>query len=386
MQKNNHLRTLIHTAGWRIRDLAREMSIPENTFRGWISAGVIPHDKRASLAQLIGCAVQDIAPQGVPMQYMPKVYESVEEWDGCFSFGSITTTSLVLDGNGEEPYLASSIHTHYDPQPATFFPEVMQAKEQIKMEQDEKQRVGEPYQWNGDKYHLSRIVVSREPAHEAMTLGLWFKPRDHYTGLATRRCLDDPAFRAKYLDDHDWYTPVVGMSMSMGVDLLVVSADGHALLTQRGAHQSVHGNMYHCSISEAVSPAFDRNTTSQAPDLYRCACRGLTEELGLREPSDFSASDIQFLSFTVDTHYALYGLRGMVHVKKNAEEILRHWQAGVKDKMENTKLLAVPFTPKDLLAFVFAHESWTDGLVCLYHALVHEYGRGRVDRVLSTYS
>lgn len=52
---------------------------------------------------------------------------------------------------------------------------------------------------------------------------------------------------------------------------------------------------------------FDRSTKGQAPDLYGCACRGMSEELGIHEPTDFSVSDIQFLSFSVDTHYALYG-------------------------------------------------------------------------------
>ncbi|MGB8343394.1 MAG: hypothetical protein WCD86_00845, partial [Ktedonobacteraceae bacterium] len=96
-----------------------------------------------------------------------------------------------------EAYLSANIHTYYDPQPATFFDEVMQAKKQIQQEQDEKRQNGEPSQWNGEKYHLSKIVINREPIRESITLGLWFKPRDHYTGLATRRCLDNPDFRVR---------------------------------------------------------------------------------------------------------------------------------------------------------------------------------------------
>ena len=153
-----------------------------------------------------------------------------------------------------------------------------------------------------------------------MTLSLWLKPRDHYTGLATRRCLDNPDFRAKYLpEDWDWNTPITGFSCSMGVDMTVVSSDGCVLLTQRGQNQSVHRGMFNCSVSEAVSPLLDRSTTGQATDFYHCDSRGFAEELGLRESIDFSSSDILFLSFTVDTHYALYGLRGMVKVNKSAE-------------------------------------------------------------------
>lgn len=396
----NRLKKLLRDAGFTQREVSQETGIPEPTLRHYIAGDcVIPRSARMELARVIGCTVQDLAPvheqreierdrmekrqSGPLVPYTPHF----EELDMHFSFGRIKTTSLVLDGDGEEVYLPANIHTHYDPQPATFFDEVLAAKRKVQWEQEEKKRNGEPFQWNGNKYHLSRISISREPLREQMVLGLWFKPRDHYTGLATRRCLDDPAFRQKYVPDaeHDWSVPVAGMSMSMGVDLMVVSLDGYVFLTQRGTHQSVHQGMYHASVSEAVSPAFDRGTTNQAPDLYRCACRGLAEELGLQEHIDFSQSDIQFLSFSVDTHYALYGLRGMVRVNKRAEDILRHWNAGVKDKIENQKMMAVPFTPEDVCAFVFSHEPWAGGLVSIYHALVHEYGWQRVETAISSY-
>jgi hypothetical protein len=345
---------------------------------------------------MIGCEIRDLAPQYNSLE-SPKKWgskdrmanertrelSSFEDWDGSFSFGKIKTTSVILDGDGTEAYFPANIHTHYDSQPAQFFTEIMQAKEHIQQEQEEKQRNGENYQWNGTKYHLSRIVISREPVHEAMTLGLWFKPRDHYTGLATRRCLDDPEFRKKYVPE-DWSAPVVGMSCSMGVDLVVISSDGYALLTQRGQNQSVRQNVFHSSISEAVSPSFDRHAASQAPDLYRCASRGLAEELGLQESIDFSLPDILFLTFSVDTHYALYGLRGLVKVNKTVEEILGNWRAGVKDKIENKRIFAVPFTPQDVCSFIFSHEPFSPGgLVCLYHALVHEFGREQVNTAIS---
>lgn len=401
MQKTqypNSLRALIKQAGLTIREVHEETAIPESTLRWWASGnGVIPRKDRDTLARLIGCSAAELAPSPEHLESDnrmndrqsfrksgPLTHYTDEEWDGCFSFGRLKTVSMVLDGDGAEVYLPSNIHTHYDPQPATFYDEVMAAKRQIQWEQEEKQRKGEPYQWNGSKYHLSRISVSREAVHENMTLGLWFKPRDHYTGLATRRCLDDPTFREKYLTG-DWYTPIVGMSMSMGVDLMVISSDGFVFLTQRGLHQSVHQGTYHISISEAVSPSFDRGITNQAPDLYRCACRGLAEELGLEESADFSLSDILFLSFSVDTRHALYGLRGMVKVRKSAEEILSYWRAGVKDKLENQKLIAIPFTPEEVCEFVFSHSPWANGLVCLYHTLVHEFGRQKVNTVLSSY-
>src|SRR5579885_3520003 len=115
------------------------------------------------------------------------------------------------------------------------------------------------------------------------------------------------------------------MSCSMGVDITVVSSYGYVFLTQRGQYQSVHQNMFHTSVSEAISPSLDCSATGREPDLYLCARRGMSEELGMHEPQDFSISDILFLSFSVDTQYALYGLRGMITVNRSAEEILTTW-------------------------------------------------------------
>lgn len=305
-----------------------------------------------------------------------------EVWDGCFSFGRLKTTSVVLDGDGTSAYLPANIYTYVDPVPATFFPEVLQAKEQI--QEEELRQHGK--QWNSEKYHISKIGISREPPYEDMVLSLTFKPRDHYTGLATRRCLDDPAFRRKYIpEDWDWTNPIVGMSMSMGVDMAVISSDGHILLTQRGQNVSVHQGAYNCSVSEAVSPLLDRSSSGPGPDFYRTASRGFAEELGLSENVDFTTGDIAFFSFTVDTHYALYGLRGMVKVNKTAEEILRKWHTGVKDKIENSKIFSIPFTPEDVCAFVFSREPWASGLICIYHSLVHEFGHEHVDRVIDSF-
>lgn len=383
----NKLKALLTQAGYSQRELSRESDIPEGTFRHYASGDcIIPNRHRVTLARLLGCDVQDLEPQTVIyMTEHKKETLAPIEFDGHFVFGSIKTSAMVLDGYGSEVYYPNHIRTHYDPQPATFFEEILRAKEQIQREQEEKQRNGEPYQWNGEKYHLSRIVISREPVHESMTLGLWLKPRDHFTGLATRRCLDDPTFRLKYgIDEHDWSGPIVGMSCSLGVDITVISADGYAFFSQRGQHQSVNQNKLHTSISEAINPTLDRSATGREPDVYKCAARGISEELGLAESVDFSLQDIQFLSFSVDTHYALYGLKGMVHVRKSAKDIMRCWQSGVKDKIENAQLIPVPFTPQDICAFVFAHGPCS-GLVCIYHTLVHEFGREQVDATLAAY-
>ena len=102
------------------------------------------------------------------------------------------------------------------------------------------------------------------------------------------------------------------------------------LFTQRGKNVGTRPKVYDTSVIEGLSRPIDRGTTGEAPDVYRCACRGLAEELGLYESVDFSVADITFLSFGVDTRYALRGLTGMVKINRSIEKLLSLWDNGVK--------------------------------------------------------
>jgi hypothetical protein len=64
-------------------------------------------------------------------------------------------------------------------------------------------------------------------------------------------------------------------------------------------------------------------------------------------------------------------------------DIINIWKKGVKDKIENMRIHAVKFEPEAIAQFVFSHSLWTPGgLACIYHALVYEYGRRRVEEAI----
>jgi hypothetical protein len=218
-----------------------------------------------------------------------------------------------------------------------------------------------------------------------MTLDLWFRPSDYYTFLATNMSLKMPELREKYLSDVDWNETVPHFSHSFGVSLAIVTSDGYTLFTQRGKNVGSRPGTYETSVVEGLSRPIDRGTNGEAPDVYRCACRGLAEELGLHESIDFSVSDITFLSFGVDTRYALRGLTGMIKIKKSIEKLLLRWDNGVRDKFENRELFPVPFTPKDVVAFAYSHLPFAPGPT-LYYALVHEFGRSMVEDAFDSIS
>ena len=64
----NALRSCIKRAGYSFREVSRETTIPESTLYSWASGKhVIPHASRERLAQVIGCAVEELAPKRLGM-------------------------------------------------------------------------------------------------------------------------------------------------------------------------------------------------------------------------------------------------------------------------------------------------------------------------------
>lgn len=399
VQHPNKLRMLLTIAGLKQREVSRESGIPEGTLRHYVAGShVIPRGDRIKLAQIIGCNIQDLAPQYDAKINMLKQLGlthritdekkplSALESDGFFSFGKTETTLIVLDGNGTETYSPQNIHSFYDFRPVRFIEEIEQTRDEIEEEQAKNEISGKPFQWNGEVYHLAKYVLSREPIHEHMKLNLWFHPTDYYTVLAKNRCLKDNTFREKFILGYDWEVPFPSLPIPFGIGLSLLTSDGYIFFAQRARNLGVRPGHFMTSVEEGLSRPLDRSVISDAPDVYRCACRGLFEELGLIENSDFSASDILFLGLGLDTEYYMCGLRGLMKSQKTANEIIKSWQMGAKDKIENKKLFAIPFTLEDVCEFVFSHGPWAGGaLMGIYHTLVHEFGRVSVERVLSSY-
>lgn len=394
----NKLRILLAIAGLNQREAAYEAGIPEGTLRHYVAGEqVIPRRDRVKLAQVIGCEIQDLAPQyEAQMDVSKKLGPGhrmadgngllpILESHGLFSFGKLETTLIVLDGNGTDAYAPQHIHTFCDFRPIHFFEEIEQAREQIEKEQTQDERNEKLLQWNGEIYHLAAYQLSRDPAHEQMKLHLWFHPTDYFTTLAKNRCLKDKIFREKHILGHDWENSFPSLPIPFGIGLSLLTSDGYILFAQREGNLGVRPGYFMTSVEEGLSRSLDRSAASDAPDVYRCACRGLAEELGLVENTDFSVSDILFLGFGLDTEYYMCGLRGFIKITKTARDIMNNWQSGVKDKMENKKLFAIPFTPEDVCSFVFSHGPWGGGaLMGIYHTLIHEFGREHTNRALSS--
>lgn len=303
-----------------------------------------------------------------------------------FSFGSQKTTWLVLDGDGEDEYEPQAIRTHFDSQQESLPEDLAKRKQQIQQQEEENLQKGQPYYWNGERFSFDRFIITRDELEENLALELWFKPSDYYTFLATNMSAEEESLRKKYLQTIDWLTPPRFFSNAFAVYILVITSDNCAIITQRSKVVGSRPGAYNISVNEGLSKSLDRSTGGHAPNLYRCASRGVAEELGLKELDDFKLSDIVFISFGVDTEYLQYGVVGMLKINKTAEEMMSKRAAGIKDKWENTQIHLVPFEPDAIIPFVFSHDPWAPGgLVCIYHTLVHEFQSQKVDNALQRY-
>jgi len=383
---NTQLRTERLRRGWTQRQLADFAAISLSTVERAEKGESIRADCIQRLCECLSKTSEELGLLKIERRvlesnhHMPQrpVFQASEERDDCFSFGELKTTWKTLDGDGRGIYLPQHIRSHYIPF-AEELPEALQVRRQhIAQAQEQHRAQGLPSYWNGQIYTLDRFVIGREATNEDMTLDLWFRPSDYYTFLATNMSLGEPALRETYLSHVDWSEAVPYFSHSFGVSLAVVTSDGYTVFTQRGKNVGTRPKVYDTSVIEGLSRPLDRGTTGEAPDVYRCACRGLAEELGLHESVDFSVADITFLSFGVDTRYALRGLTGMVKIHRSIEKLLSLWNNGVKDKFENHKLFPVPFTPTEIVSFAYAHQPFAPGPT-LYFALVHECGRSMVE-------
>ncbi|MBV9689974.1 MAG: helix-turn-helix transcriptional regulator [Ktedonobacteraceae bacterium] len=338
---NDRLRQEREVRGWSQRKLAQELDTNIDRISRWECGDSVPSPYyREKLCTLFG---KDAKELGFVRRISP-IRNAFEEEDlYYFSFGKLKTTWIVIDGDGIAEYSPQNIRSHFDPHPEELPEDLRVRRDQIQQQQEQKRKLGHPFQWNGGRYSLDRFVLSRDQVCEDMVLDMWFRPSDYYTFLATNMSLKENALRETYLQGVDWHSPVHYFSNSFGVSLTVITSDGYTMFTERGTNLGSRPGNYNISVSEGLSRPLDRGTRGHAPDVYRCASRGLTEELGLHEPDDFVASDIVLLSFGVDTLYSLWGLRGMVKTSKPVEEIVRHWSNGVKDKLENERIFPVKF-------------------------------------------
>lgn len=300
-----------------------------------------------------------------------------------FSLGKLKTSWLTIDGDGDLTYTPETIKCVVDGTPWPLPPDIKEIRDSIENREIEKKNQGLNYQWNGPLYALDRYVVSRTVPNEDMEITLVFRPTDYYTFQATVMSLDDnlvqpPAtltLRQKYLQGRDLAQPIPFLANGFGIVLVILTKDRKLIFARRHQNTGMRPGEFDVSVVEGTHPVLDRLTTQRGPDIYRTVIRGALEELGI----ELIQSDITFLGFGVDVEYYQWALLGVACIEQTVEQALELRRRGISGKWENETFEVVDSDPIRVFNYVRNRKIWSAALVAVYWALVHEYGRRRVD-------
>lgn len=143
--------------------------------------------------------------------------------------------------------------------------------------------------WNGKRYYLRSLNITREYDEEQPKLIFSFGPSDYLNFLATSLSLDreievegkKTTLRNLYLENKDpWGPPISFLAHSFGINLAVITSDNYLLLAQRSSHVSSRPLVWNVAVNEGLQRPADKDSIGN-PDFYKAAIRGVYEELGI---------------------------------------------------------------------------------------------------------
>jgi hypothetical protein len=304
-----------------------------------------------------------------------------------FQLGDLRTTCVIVEGDGEHAIAKEDARVLIVPEMVVLPAEMAGWREEIAAEQERRRAAGQSSFWNGPRYAVSGFTVSRSPDTERPEVCLHLKHSDYYSFLAAQQ-LDRPFAdggtpRSRYLEPYDLLDVPDFMQSSFGVNMLVVTADGAALVSRRSGRVGSTPGGWSVSANEGLSRNLDAEAGG-APDLYEVARRGLSEELGL-SPADYG---IDLLAFAVDTLRQQWGATFHVRLRRHTAAMLgERLTRGILDGWEHVEHDFVPFEPEQVLVYLLRPDRRAEWAALapahLVLSLVHEHGREAVERALA---
>jgi hypothetical protein len=295
--------------------------------------------------------------------------ESAPAWR-AFSLGPLQTSALIVEGDGELPISPETVHVHVLDEEVTLPSDMAGWRDEIAAESERLQAEGRAPLWNGPRYAVESLDISRTALEERPEVHLRLRPTDYYTFLAAqqldRRLPDGTTPRSRYLDPDEPLKAPAFLQCSLGVNIAVVTADDMLVVTQRSDRVRMAPGVWNSSVNEGLSRHID-SSGRNAPDLHAVARRGMREELSL-EAHEYT---LTLLAFVLDVDRRAWS---------------GHFYArGVADRWEHQTIDFVPFRPTTVVRYLLRDDRvhrWAPTAPALYHlALVHVFSRRTVERV-----
>ncbi|GGY25672.1 hypothetical protein [Streptomyces omiyaensis] len=304
---------------------------------------------------------------------------------GTFSLGPLRTSALIVEGDGERPIAPEAVHVRVMDGEVELPAELAPWRAEIEAEEARASAAGERRPvWNGERYAVEAVEVTRTPPDEASEVHLRLRPTDYYTFLAAqqldRRLPDGSTPRGRWLDPDAPLTAPAFLQCSFGVNVAVVTSDDLLVINRRGDGVRTAPGLWNSSVNEGLARPTD-SAGRHAPDLHAVARRGMREELSL-EPHEFTLS---LLAFVLDVDARMWSAHFYARLTgMTGEELRARTGRGVADRWEHSATEYVPFRTADVARHLLAPERrhrWAPLAPALFHlALVHVHGRASVER------
>ncbi|MFI5567933.1 hypothetical protein ACIA6T_11345 [Streptomyces sp. NPDC051740] len=239
--------------------------------------------------------------------------------------------------------------------------------------------------WNGPRYAVDSLDVSRTALEEKSEVHLRLRPTDYCTFLAARqldrRLPDGTTPRSRYLDPDEPSKAPSFLQCGLGVNAAVVTADDMLVVTRRGDRVRTAPGVWNSSVNEGLSRHID-SSGRNASDLHAVTRRGMREGLSL----EFHAYSLDLLALVLDVDGRGWGAHFHARLKDLGSTGLKtRMSRGVADRWEHRTIDFVPFRPATVVRYLLREDRvhrWAVTAPTLFHlALVHAFGRSTVERV-----
>jgi hypothetical protein len=309
--------------------------------------------------------------------------ESSPAWR-TFSLGPLHTSALIVEGDGESSISAESVYIQVLDEEVELPSDMVGWRAELEEENRRGRAEGRTPMWNGPRYAVESVDVSRTALDEHPEVHLRPRPTDYFTFLAAqqldRRLPDGTSPRSRYLDPDDPLSAPAFLQCSFAVNIAVVTADDMVVVSQRSDRVRMAPGVWNSSVNEGMSRHIDSSGRS-APNLHAVARRGMREELSL-EPHEYS---LELLAFVLDTDKRHWSAHFYAKLKDLTREGLQtRMSRGVADRWEHQTIDYVPFRPATVVKYMLRADRvhrWAPLAPALFHlALVHVHSRTPVER------
>jgi hypothetical protein len=304
-----------------------------------------------------------------------------------FRLGPLHVPVVLIEGDGEHVIAPGHLRVLVNPVDTQLPDELTQWRDEIETDQTRRRTNGEDHVWNGLRYAVEDLVISRVGPAEEPYVTLILKHTDYFSFAATqrldRRFSDGTTPRSRYLDGREPREVPDFMRSSLGLNMAVVTTDGWLLVAHRSGRVGTGQGLWNSSANEGLSRDKD-SAQGRPPDLFEAARRGLKEELRLR-PQQY---ELRLLAFCAVTSLSQWGCLFLAHLRRMKRvDFEAHSTRGIEDVWEHDGFDYVKFEPEPVLRYLLRadrRDNWGPAApVLFYLSLINAFGHPAVDRAAS---